>query len=86
LSDAFWYPQVLGLGPEETDSIAGQRARLYVFGESNWELRFIRDDENVNEEMTEPEPEPVPEPEPESPPPAPEPEAPLEPAPEPLAP
>jgi hypothetical protein len=42
LSDVGWYPQILGLGPGETDSIAGRTARLYVFGESRWELIFRR--------------------------------------------
>lgn len=49
LSDVFWYPQVLGLGVGETDSIAGERARLYVFGESRWELEFIRGPEPESE-------------------------------------
>ena len=35
-----WYPQVLGLGPEETDSVIGQRARLWIYGESDWEIEF----------------------------------------------
>jgi len=38
-----WYPQVIGLGPEETDSFAGERARLWIKGLSSWELRFRRD-------------------------------------------
>lgn len=38
-----WYPQVLGLDPEDTDSQAGQRARLYIQGESWWELEFAKD-------------------------------------------
>jgi hypothetical protein len=40
---AGYYPQVLGLGPGETDSIAGSLARLYVNGFSRWELVFVRD-------------------------------------------
>jgi len=35
-----WYPQVLGLEPGETDTLAGQVARLYVHGVSKWELVF----------------------------------------------
>ncbi|MBL8217494.1 MAG: hypothetical protein JNK87_42625 [Bryobacterales bacterium] len=38
-----WYPQVLGLGYGETDSEAGERARLYIYGESWWELEFSRE-------------------------------------------
>lgn len=36
-----FYPQVVGLGEGETDSLAGERARLFVHGESNWELVFV---------------------------------------------
>ena len=35
-----YYPQVLGLGPEETDHAAGQVSRLYVHGRSSWEIVF----------------------------------------------
>ncbi len=35
-----YYPQVLGMGPGETDSVAGKTARLYVHGLSYWELAF----------------------------------------------
>jgi hypothetical protein len=45
MDGGFWYPQVLGIGPNQTDSIAGRRARLYVFGESKWELIFYRKNE-----------------------------------------
>jgi hypothetical protein len=41
----WWYPQVLGLGPGETDSLAGRFARLYIYGESAWELEFDSDPE-----------------------------------------
>jgi hypothetical protein len=37
-----WYPQVLGLGAGETDSLAGQRVRIYVRGLSAWEIEFER--------------------------------------------
>jgi hypothetical protein len=47
MDGVFWYPQVLGIGPNQTDSVAGRRARLYVFGESNWELIFHRTDEET---------------------------------------
>jgi hypothetical protein len=35
-----WYPQVVGLGPGETDSLAGQQARVFVAGVSNYVLQF----------------------------------------------
>jgi hypothetical protein len=44
LDDTGWYPQILGLGPDETDSIAGDKARLYIYGHSRWELIFRKDD------------------------------------------
>lgn len=40
-----FYPQVVGMGEGETDSVAGERAKLYVHGESNWELVFLPTDE-----------------------------------------
>lgn len=35
-----WYPQVLGLGANETDKCAGRAARLYVDGVSDWKIFF----------------------------------------------
>jgi hypothetical protein len=35
-----WYPQVLGLGPEETDTLAGQRMRVFIGGVSRYVLEF----------------------------------------------
>ena len=35
-----WYPQVLGLGPGETDSLAGRDSRLFVGGISDFILQF----------------------------------------------
>ncbi|MBL8220472.1 MAG: hypothetical protein JNL62_14660 [Bryobacterales bacterium] len=35
-----FYPQVLGLEEGDTDSLAGQTARLYIHGISNWEITF----------------------------------------------
>jgi hypothetical protein len=35
-----WYPQVVGFGSEGTDKFAGERARLYVFGVSDWVMQF----------------------------------------------
>lgn len=40
LGDVGWYPQVLGLGAGETDSVAGKEARLYVNGQSRWKVTF----------------------------------------------
>lgn len=37
-----WYPQVLGLGRNDSDKLAGQVARLYVYGVSEWYLLFQR--------------------------------------------
>jgi hypothetical protein len=42
--DSGYYPQVLGIGPDETDSVAGQVARLYVAGRSVWEIVFAKED------------------------------------------
>ncbi len=36
-----FYPQVLGLDPGGTDTEAGQIARLYIKGVSNWEIVFF---------------------------------------------
>jgi len=39
-----WYPQVLGLDAAkgETDKLAGRVARLFVRGESRWEIQFLQ--------------------------------------------
>lgn len=37
----FFYPQVMGLEPGETDTVAGRTARLYVGGISKWEIEFV---------------------------------------------
>lgn len=52
LADTGWYPQVLGTGPWDTDTIAGRTARLYVSGQSRWEVIFHRQPitRNVDEE------------------------------------
>ena len=55
-----YYPQVLGTGPAETDTLAGHVARLYVQGHSKWEIVFSK----ASPPDLEPEPEPDPEPEP----------------------
>lgn len=41
-----YYPQVWGTNPGETDTIAGQFARLFVKGHSNWELQFAMENES----------------------------------------
>ena len=38
-----YYPQVLGLEPDGTDTVAGRVARLYVHGESHHEIVFSQD-------------------------------------------
>jgi hypothetical protein len=38
-----YYPQVIGLEPGGTDTLAGQTARLYIHGFSNWEISFERE-------------------------------------------
>jgi len=35
-----WYPQVLGMNFGDTDTLAGQTARLYIKGISQWEIEF----------------------------------------------
>ena len=35
-----WYPQVIGLGPNGTDSRAGRVARFYMYGHSDHEIVF----------------------------------------------
>ena len=35
-----WYPQVMGLGPGETDKVAGREARFYMSGLSEWTIVF----------------------------------------------
>ena len=37
-----WYPQVMGLEKNGTDKLAGRTARLFVRGESRWEIEFRR--------------------------------------------
>ena len=37
---AGFYPQVMGMGEKETDSLSGWRARLYIQGISKWEIMF----------------------------------------------
>lgn len=41
--DAGYYPQVIGTDPEGADTLAGQQARFYVHGRSNWEIVFSKE-------------------------------------------
>ncbi len=43
-----WYPQVLGLNDQalETDKVAGQVARFYLGGRSDWEIAFSNESES----------------------------------------
>jgi hypothetical protein len=56
LNDTGWYPQVLGLGDGETDSIAGRKARLYIYGHSRWELIFRKGNQKPRPDPPEPTP------------------------------
>lgn len=51
LTTTGWYPQVIGIGETEryTDKLSGRTARLFVHGESNWEITFMKPGENVAE-------------------------------------
>ncbi|MEO7143227.1 MAG: hypothetical protein ABI165_06940 [Bryobacteraceae bacterium] len=40
LDDTGWYPQVLGTGPDTSDTLAGSSPRLYIYGQSRWQLIF----------------------------------------------
>lgn len=40
-----WYVQVVGTGKGETDKLASRTARLFLDGESKWEIRFKKTDE-----------------------------------------
>ena len=37
-----WYPQAIGLGPDEGDTLAGAEARFFMSGFSAWSIRFHR--------------------------------------------
>lgn len=54
-----WYPQVLGYGEGETDSLAGARARLFMMGESRWEVEFEPGPLRIEVEDGAPVPEPA---------------------------
>ena len=48
-----YYPQVLGLEKGQTEQLAGQTARLYVMGLSDWEIDFSKEDQ-VDDDDTSP--------------------------------
>jgi hypothetical protein len=37
-----WYPQVMGLGEEGTDKVAGETARFFMSGHSDYLIEFMR--------------------------------------------
>ena len=37
-----WYPQAIGLGPDDGDTLAGAEARFFMSGYSAWTIRFSR--------------------------------------------
>ncbi len=39
---ARWYPQVIGLGEDGTDKVAGQTARFFMSGHSAYLIQFSR--------------------------------------------
>jgi hypothetical protein len=47
---SLWYPQVIGLdaAKRETDKLAGRRARLFLHGESLWEIFFLHPGETAD--------------------------------------
>jgi hypothetical protein len=57
---AGFYPQVIGLGPGESDSFAGSLARLYINGYSRWILEFTAATDAAPPPATVPEAEPEP--------------------------
>jgi hypothetical protein len=53
LDDGDWYPQIIGLGPEDTADRAGEVTRFFLRGRSNLELLFWIDEEDkVDEDVT----------------------------------
>jgi hypothetical protein len=44
LENTGWYPQVIGLGDQGTDRQAGRVARLFIYGQSRWEVVFEKPD------------------------------------------
>jgi hypothetical protein len=52
-----YYPQFVGLGPGETDSFIGGKARFFIQGVSVWEAEFVQSGPPVDPN---PEPDPPP--------------------------
>lgn len=42
VEDGSWYPQAIGLGAEDGDTVAGAEARFFMSGFSAWTMRFRR--------------------------------------------
>jgi hypothetical protein len=45
VKDPGWYPQVLGDGPQGTDTLSGRVAHLWIYGHSHWEITFLKPSE-----------------------------------------
>jgi hypothetical protein len=43
-----WYAEIFGMGKGETDKIASQAARLFLDGQSRWEIRFHKPGERAS--------------------------------------
>jgi hypothetical protein len=43
IADGSWYPQAIGHGPDEGDTLCGSEPRFFMSGFSAWTLRFRRD-------------------------------------------
>ena len=43
-----WYAEIFGTGKGETDKIASQAARLFLDGQSRWEIRFHKAGERAS--------------------------------------
>lgn len=44
-----WYPQVVGLGLDDSDTVAGRNARFFMTGFSAWEIQFSRNSRKTPE-------------------------------------
>ncbi|HJT86792.1 MAG TPA: hypothetical protein VJ732_03025 [Bryobacteraceae bacterium] len=40
MDNSGWYPQVLGGGKDGSDTLAGRTPRLYIYGQSQWQIVF----------------------------------------------
>ncbi len=49
-----WYPELVGVGPGETDSLAGRTARLFLAGVSRLQITFLKPGERPGSEAGEP--------------------------------